>query len=39
MSLFAKYTSQVIEQMGTDTQSVFNKVRLRFIGRHILMRV
>ena len=36
MSLFDLYTTKVIETMKSDKQSVYNKVRLQFIGRHIL---
>lgn len=36
MSLFDLYTTKVIETMKNDKTSVYNKVRLQFIGRHIL---
>ncbi|KNB45016.1 decaprenylcistransferase [Blastocystis sp. subtype 4] len=36
MSLFALYTDEVIKTMKNDKESIYNQVRLRFIGRHIL---
>lgn len=36
MSLFGMYTDQVVEQMQVDKDSVYNRIRLHFVGRHIL---
>ena len=36
MNLFTFYTDKVIETMENDHESIYNKVQLRFIGRHIL---
>ena len=36
MSLFSLYTDEVIKTMENDKESIYNQVRLRFIGRHIL---
>lgn len=36
MNLFTFYTDKVIETMENDHKSIYNKVQLRFIGRHIL---
>lgn len=36
MELFSFYTNEVMESMDKETDSIYNQVKLQFIGRHIL---